>query len=200
MGSPQCAGMDLRTLALHLDTTAPVHQIVFMRLTINLENENYTLAKSLAKSEDCTISTAVNKLIRRAIEPKAVSSKVRWKNGLPFPAARWWSPLKWSVVWMRNSHDLASQRQCIGGVGCGLPYAPSACPSLVWIHREREVRDVCYHPRHIFRLHMRIAADNSAVIAWRMLGHFCANKKHVFWNDAFDYQKVSHQHLHGPAQ
>ena len=54
-----------------------------MRLTVNLDSANYTLAKSLAKSEDCTISTAVNKLIRRAVEPKAPSSKVRWKNGLP---------------------------------------------------------------------------------------------------------------------
>lgn len=30
-----------------------------MRLTVNLEPDLYALAKSLAKSEDCTISAAV---------------------------------------------------------------------------------------------------------------------------------------------
>lgn len=38
-----------------------------MRLTVNLEPELYSLAKSLAKAEDCTISTAVNRLLRRSL-------------------------------------------------------------------------------------------------------------------------------------
>ena len=38
-----------------------------MRLTVNLESELYALAKSLAKAEDCSISTAVNRLLSRAV-------------------------------------------------------------------------------------------------------------------------------------
>jgi hypothetical protein len=38
-----------------------------MRLTVNLEPELYALAKSLAKAEDCSISAAVNKLLRRSL-------------------------------------------------------------------------------------------------------------------------------------
>ncbi len=38
-----------------------------MRLTINLEPELYAVAVSLAKAEDCSISAAVNRLVRRAL-------------------------------------------------------------------------------------------------------------------------------------
>jgi predicted DNA-binding ribbon-helix-helix protein len=38
-----------------------------MRLTVNLENDLYAVAKSLAKAEDCTISAAVNRLLRRSL-------------------------------------------------------------------------------------------------------------------------------------
>jgi hypothetical protein len=38
-----------------------------MRLTVNLERDLYALAKSLAKAEDCTISAAVNRLLRRSL-------------------------------------------------------------------------------------------------------------------------------------
>ena len=38
-----------------------------MRLTVNLEPDLYALAKSLAKAEDCTISAAVNRLLRRSL-------------------------------------------------------------------------------------------------------------------------------------
>jgi hypothetical protein len=38
-----------------------------MRLTINLESDLYALAKSLAKAEDCSISAAVNRLLRRSL-------------------------------------------------------------------------------------------------------------------------------------
>ena len=37
-----------------------------MRLTVNLEPDLYAVAKSLAKAEDCTISAAVNRLLRRS--------------------------------------------------------------------------------------------------------------------------------------
>ena len=38
-----------------------------MRLTINLEPDLYAVAVSLAKAEDCSISAAVNRLVRRAL-------------------------------------------------------------------------------------------------------------------------------------
>src|SRR5206468_9451052 len=53
--------------AIGLDTTAPLHQNYLMRLTVNLDYDLYALAKSLAKSEDCTISAAVNRLMRRSL-------------------------------------------------------------------------------------------------------------------------------------
>ena len=58
-----------------------------MRLTINLEPDLYAVAVSLSKAEDCSISAAVNQLLRRGLpggpsdvgEP--LSSMVR-RNGL----------------------------------------------------------------------------------------------------------------------
>ena len=38
-----------------------------MRLTINLEPDLYAAAVSLAKAEGCSVSTAVNRLVRRAL-------------------------------------------------------------------------------------------------------------------------------------
>ena len=43
-----------------------MHHNENMRLTVNLDNDVYALAKSLAKAEDCTISAAVNRLLRRS--------------------------------------------------------------------------------------------------------------------------------------
>lgn len=40
-----------------------------MRLTINLDDDLYAVAKSLAQTRDVSISVAVNTLLRRAIEP-----------------------------------------------------------------------------------------------------------------------------------
>ncbi len=57
-----------------------------MRLTINLEPELYAVAVSLAKAEDCSISAAVNRLIRRALpgaeRQAGVSSGMKRRNGL----------------------------------------------------------------------------------------------------------------------
>ena len=50
-----------------IDTTAPSHHHRSMRLTINLESDLYAVAVSLAKAEDCSISAAVNRLVRRAL-------------------------------------------------------------------------------------------------------------------------------------
>jgi hypothetical protein len=38
-----------------------------MRLTVNLEPDLYAVAKSLAKADDCSISDAVNQLLRRSL-------------------------------------------------------------------------------------------------------------------------------------
>jgi len=38
-----------------------------MRLTVDLEPDLYALAKSFSKAEDCTISAAINRLLRRAL-------------------------------------------------------------------------------------------------------------------------------------
>ena len=42
-----------------------------MRLTVNLDSDLYALAVSLAKTEDCSISAAVNRLLRRALPSEA---------------------------------------------------------------------------------------------------------------------------------
>jgi hypothetical protein len=39
-----------------------------MRLTVNLDEDLYAIARSLAQAEDCTISAAVNRLVRRSLE------------------------------------------------------------------------------------------------------------------------------------
>lgn len=40
-----------------------------MRLTVNLDDELYAVARSLARAEDISISEAINRLLRRALEP-----------------------------------------------------------------------------------------------------------------------------------
>ena len=58
-----------------------------MRLTVNLEPDIYAVAVSHAKAEDCSISAAVNRLLRRGLagagerlEPSAGRTKRR--NGI----------------------------------------------------------------------------------------------------------------------
>ena len=58
-----------------------------MRLTINLEPDLYAVAVSLAKAEDCSISAAVNELLRRALPgaqsgPEEPPSGMVRRNGL----------------------------------------------------------------------------------------------------------------------
>jgi|GEM_PF-2032269 len=48
-----------------------------MRLTVNLESDLYALAKSLSKAEDCTLSSAVNRLLRRSLPGGARDNIVR---------------------------------------------------------------------------------------------------------------------------
>ena len=51
-----------------VDTTAPDHYPGWVRLSITLDDELYAVARSLAKAEDCSISAAINRLLRQAIE------------------------------------------------------------------------------------------------------------------------------------
>ena len=70
-----------------LDTTAPLHQNGRMRLTLNLESDLYAVAKSFAKAEDCSISAAVNRLLRRSLRGgekhgRQASRRPAKRNGL----------------------------------------------------------------------------------------------------------------------
>ena len=40
-----------------------------MRMTVNLDEDLYLIAKGLSKEQDITISKAVNHLLRRSLEP-----------------------------------------------------------------------------------------------------------------------------------
>ncbi len=46
-----------------------MHHDSGVRLTINLDDDLYAVAKSLAQMQDVSISAAVNALVRRAVEP-----------------------------------------------------------------------------------------------------------------------------------
>ena len=53
-----------------------------MRLTVNLDSDLYALAVSLAKAEDCSISAAVNRLLRRSLPGESGrSAPSRRRNG-----------------------------------------------------------------------------------------------------------------------
>ena len=67
---------------MHLDTNAPTNQSVRVRLSINLEDDVYAAAKSLARVADCSIGSAVNALIRRGLAPRD-AVRPRRKNRLP---------------------------------------------------------------------------------------------------------------------
>lgn len=56
--------------------------ILPMRLTINIDDDLYSVAKSLATAKDHSISQAVNELIRRGLAPQN-SAPRRKRNGLP---------------------------------------------------------------------------------------------------------------------
>jgi hypothetical protein len=53
-----------------------------MRLTINLDEDLYAVAKSLAQTQDSSISAAVNRLLRQGLE-RPVALRRRAKTGLP---------------------------------------------------------------------------------------------------------------------
>jgi hypothetical protein len=67
-----------------------------MRLTVNLDAENYALAKSLAKAEDCTLSITINRLIRKAVAPPSSKKRPVTRNG--FPVSRGATPVTPELV------------------------------------------------------------------------------------------------------
>ena len=53
-----------------------------MRLSVNLEDDNYRLAKSLAREEDISISKAINRLLKRQLpSPQSTSPKKSTRSG-----------------------------------------------------------------------------------------------------------------------
>lgn len=56
-----------------------------MRLSVNLEPDLYAVAKSLAKSEDCSLSSALNRLVRRGLKQSTGGGQigVSMRNKLP---------------------------------------------------------------------------------------------------------------------
>jgi predicted transcriptional regulator len=53
-----------------------------MRLTINLDDDLYAVAKSLARTQESSISAAVNRLLRQGLE-RPGKPRQRSKTGLP---------------------------------------------------------------------------------------------------------------------
>lgn len=52
----------------------------------------------------------------------------------------------------------------------------------------------------LLRLHMTMAADNSAAAAWSVLDAIHAMPDHVFWDDGFSYREVKFAGLTGVKQ
>ena len=51
-----------------------------MRLTINLDSDLHAVAKSLARELDCSISKAVNRLLRRGLDQQAPPEPTRGRR------------------------------------------------------------------------------------------------------------------------
>jgi uncharacterized protein len=52
----------------------------------------------------------------------------------------------------------------------------------------------------LLRVHMKLAADNSAAAAWSVLEAIHAMPDHVFWDDGFSYREVAFAGLTGLKQ
>ena len=77
-----------------IDTTAPPHHLLSqMRLTINLDPELYALAKAIARKRDCSISVAVNELLRRGLEVRGPKRRLRYRGSLAIPVVAGTKPI-----------------------------------------------------------------------------------------------------------
>lgn len=54
-----------------------------MRLSVNLDADLYAIAKARAKSEDCSISAAINRLLRERLNPQHGVRPARVAKGFP---------------------------------------------------------------------------------------------------------------------
>ena len=73
--------------------------------------------------------------------------------------------------------------------------------SKAWFEALTSVFHTCSVTEGTFlRLHMQLAADGSAVGAWRSLHLIQADPMHVFIDDGFSYGQVSALHLQGHRQ
>ena len=80
-----------------------------MRLTVNLEADLYAVAKSLAKADDCSISDAVNRLLRRSLStdvPHAKGKKSMKRNGFVISHGR--RPITADIVREIEAEDKSS--------------------------------------------------------------------------------------------
>ena len=64
-----------------------MHHDPHVRLTINLEEDVYRMAKAYAAAEDCSISRAINRLLRRLMEP-ASPARTRQRERFPVSTCR----------------------------------------------------------------------------------------------------------------
>ena len=68
-----------------------------MRVTVDLDSDLYAVVFSLAKAEDCSISAAVNRLLRRFVLSGSESTQARrHRNGLAVSVGR--EPITADVV------------------------------------------------------------------------------------------------------
>ena len=78
-----------------------------MRLTVNLDEDLYAIARSLAQAEGCTVSAAVNRLVRRSFEDagarRPTSKRGTKRNG--FVVSRGGVPITADVVRRVESED-----------------------------------------------------------------------------------------------
>lgn len=54
-----------------------------MRLSVNLDDDLYAIAKARAKSEDCSIGAAINKLLRERLNPQHAVRPAKIAQGFP---------------------------------------------------------------------------------------------------------------------
>lgn len=69
-----------------------------MRLSVNLEEPYYRAAKALAKAEDCSLSAAVNRLVRAGFERLDQRRAPSPRAGMPFPVSRGARPITSEMV------------------------------------------------------------------------------------------------------
>lgn len=90
-----------------IDTSAPLHHTGLVRLTVNLDEDLYALARSLAQAEGCSVSVAVNRLVRRSFEedPSRRSGSRRRTTRNGFVVSKGRVPITADVVRRIESED-----------------------------------------------------------------------------------------------